>query len=533
MVLWPYMHPHVCFFLPKITYMIRRDGQQISLWQLSTNPVEPTKVITPETVYDVVIVGGGITGISTALSLQEAGKKCLVAEAHSLCFGTTGGTTAHLNTFLDTPYNVIDGKFSQEASRQIAIATAATINKIKENIDRHNIDCNFKMADGYLFAKNDKQEKELDDILESTVAAGVSASYIDTIPIAVKFTKAIQIPGQAKFHPVRYVQGVAAAFEKAGCVILENCRVTGLDQHERLEIATTQGTLHARDIIYATHIPPGINLLHLRCAPYRSYAMAVTLIGELYPEGLVYDMEDPYNYYRSQEIDGRSFLIVGGKDHKTAHEENESSKFMELEAMVRKQFNVEAVHAKWSSQYYEPSDGLPYIGHLPGNPNNVYVATGYGGNGMIYSGIAAALLTDIILGRENELQKLFDPNRVKPIAGFTNFVTHNSDVVKQFIGKMFSPAELPELADLAPGEGRVCQYNKQKLAIYKDQDGNVSAVNPTCTHLKCEVKWNNAEISWDCPCHGARYTPSGEVLTGPADHDLEPVPIGNSVKTEV
>jgi Rieske Fe-S protein len=203
---------------------------------------------------------------------------------------------------------------------------------------------------------------------------------------------------------------------------------------------------------------------------------------------------------------------------------------LELESYIRRYFDIEEINYKWSSQYYEPADGLPYIGHIPGHPQGIFVATGFGGNGMTYSSVAALTLKEILLNEEKKYADLFNPNRIKPVAGFTNFIGHNADVVKQFVGKWFSGDELKQIADLAPGEGRIVKYNRHKVALYKDDNGALHAVNPTCVHLKCEVKWNNAERSWDCPCHGARYSYDGTLLNGPASADLEQIEIRTLVE---
>jgi glycine/D-amino acid oxidase-like deaminating enzyme/nitrite reductase/ring-hydroxylating ferredoxin subunit len=505
--------------------MIQRDGANASLWQSTVSPYETSNLPDNNLVYDVIIVGGGITGISTALLLQEAGKNCLVLEAANLCFGTTGGTTAHLNTLLDTPYTTISRNFGKEDARLVHSATTEAIDLVRQHVNVFNIDCGFTGADAYLFAQDAKQEKELEDIFEASRDAGMKMEYIDNLPVPLFFSKAVKASGQAKFHPVRYVYALADAFEKAGGVIVQHCRVTGVENNETVKVESEQGVFKAVDLIYATHIPMGVNLLHLRCIPNRSYAMAVTLTDNKYPTDLAYDMYDPYHYYRTQKVNGRDYLIVGGKDHKTAHEENTDRHFLELETHIREHFAVKEISYRWSSQYFESADGLPYIGHLPGQPENIYVATGYGGNGMTYSTVAAITLKRMLLNQDTKYMDLFDPNRIKPVAGFTNFIKHNADMVKQFVGKWFSGEELNEIADLAPGEGRIVSYNKQKIGLYKDEEGTLHAINPVCTHFKCEVKWNGAEKSWDCPCHGARYSYDGEVLTGPADKGLEPISI--------
>ena len=194
-----------------------------------------------------------------------------------------------------------------------------------------------------------------------------------------------------------------------------------------------------------------------------------------------------------------------------------------------KHFDIEKVDFKWSSQYFEPSDGLAYIGLLPGSKGNILVATGYSGNGMTYSHIAALLLTDLITKKENAYAALFSPNRVKPVAGFSNFVKENTDVVKEFVGKRLSAEKIKGLAELAPGEARLVKYEGRTLAIYKDESGEPHALNPVCTHAKCVVGWNSSEKTWDCPCHGARYSINGEVLTGPARKALEVVDLINLV----
>jgi glycine/D-amino acid oxidase-like deaminating enzyme len=359
---------------------MKRDGFKISLWQDEMpDYISKTKAIDKKD-CDVLIVGGGITGISTAMQLQKSGLQCVVAEAHNLCFGTTGGTTAHLNTFLDTDYSTIESKFGEAAARLIARATNQALDLYHTNVEEYNIDCGYEQKDGYLYSQDGKQTEELNKIFEASRRAGADVAYTDRIPVPVEFEKAIVYHEQANVHPSKYVYALAKAFEENGGVILQNCMVKDFKGDKVLEVETSQGTITTRTLIWATHIPPGVNLLHFRCAPYRSYAMAVTLNNDAYPDGLAYDMYDPYHYYRIQIIDGKKYLIVGGEDHKTAHEENTEACFIKLEAHVRKYFDVKEVAFKWSSQYFEPADGLAYIGHLPGNPDNVLVATGFGGN---------------------------------------------------------------------------------------------------------------------------------------------------------
>ena len=512
--------------------MIARDGNCVSLWQDSVNPKQETSRSFNNTVFDVAIVGGGITGITLALSLQKQGKNCVVLEARNLCFGTTGGTTAHINTFMDNPYSTMIKDFGLDGAQIVARAANDAIALIESNIAEYNIDCGFERASAYIFSQDEKQTQDLNEIYAACNEVGVRAEVSSEIPIPVNFRKAVEIPGQAKFHPTRYVLGLAKSFEDFGGVILEQCRVTDIEDGEPISIKTTREKLQARTLVYATHIPPGINLLHLRCPAYRSYAMAVKLKDQNYPNGLAYDMYDPYHYYRTQEIDGEKYLIVGGEDHKTGENTNTTKSFLQLESHIRSHFDVAEVSHRWSSQFFDPVDGLPYIGKLPGASDNILVATGYGGNGMTYSHDAALELTELIIMKQSKYNELFSPGRIKPVAGFTEFVKHNTDVVGQFIGKWFATERLEQLSALSADEGKVVKLNNETMALYKDETGNLHAVNPTCTHMKCAVAWNSAEKSWDCPCHGARYSVDGEVLTGPADANLELIELRSLLEKE-
>jgi glycine/D-amino acid oxidase-like deaminating enzyme/nitrite reductase/ring-hydroxylating ferredoxin subunit len=522
---------HFLFGPDKTYLMITRDGTCVSLWQDSVQQYTPVNKPDNSFTYDVAIAGGGITGISTALLLQEAGEKCILFEANTLCFGTTSGTTAHLNTLLDTPYTTIAKNFGEENAKLVAEAAGDSISLVKKNIKKYAIDCDLEEVPAYLFSQNQKQTEDLEEIFEASSKAGLDIAYSKSIPVPMPFNKAFRVEKQAKFHPLKYVYGLAKAFEEAGGVIVQQSRVLNLEGDEPIRVETSTGNYTAGAVVYATHIPMGINLLHLRCAPYRSYAMAVRLKSEEeYPDALAYDSFDPYHYYRTHIVKGKKYLIAGGEDHKTAHEENTEKCFRELEAHVRKYFTVKDIAYRWSSQYYEPADGLPYIGHLPGHPGNIYVATGFGGNGMTYSGVSAILLRDMLQGVSNKYTDLFDPNRVKPVAGFVNFIKHNAGVAKELFSKLLPAEKLHDLAELAPGEGKVIKYENETIALYKDTEGNLHAINPSCTHMKCSVAWNLAEQSWDCPCHGARYSADGKVLNGPADIDLAYIPVASLVE---
>lgn len=317
----------------------------------------------------------------------------------------------------------------------------------------------------------------------------------------------------------------AKAFEELGGVILQNCLVQETDNHDNHIAANTSlGEIKAEKLVYATHIPPGINILHFRCAPYRSYAVAFKLNSGEYPDALVYDMKEPYHYYRTQIVNGQKYIIAGGFDHKTGDNINTEQKFRELEAYLRNYFDIKSIDYHWSSQYYTPADGLPYIGKLPG-ADNMYTATGFSGNGITLGSLSGKILCELIMNGESIYEDLYSPSRIKPIAGFAEFVKHNAHVISKFIGMQFDYKELESIVELAPGEAMLADWQDEKVAIYKEENGKLHILDPICPHAKCIVQWNNAEKSWDCPCHGSRFACNGALLTGPARKGLAQIKI--------
>lgn len=503
---------------------MQRDSATTSLWQENMPDYISNHFELSNKIYDVIIVGGGITGVTAAFLLQNAGKKCLLIEAKTLAFGTTSGTTAHLNTILDLTYAEIEKKFGEENTKMVLAATLEAINIVENNVRKYHIDCEFQEKQGYLFSIDKTQTKKLDAAFRASVKAGCDVDYSDTIPVPVDFEKALVFKRQAQIHPTKYVYALAKEFEALGGEILQQCRVTDVKENddELLNVETSAGNIATDFLIYATHIPPGVNQLDFRCAPYRSYAMAVTLNGD-YPEDLAYDLGDPYHYYRTQETGGVKYLVAGGEDHRTGEEKDTEQCFSRLENYLRNHFPINEVAYKWSSQYFEPADGLPYIGNLPGNPKTVLVATGYGGNGITYSQIAAQILTDLIIKGQSDFEEVFNPSRVKPVASFANVVKNAADVTGNFIDKLIPSKKINGLDEIRRGEARLVNFENESVALYKDETGKIHSVNPACTHINCTVAWNTAEKTWECPCHGSRFNEDGMMFTAPARKDLERV----------
>ncbi|MES2828437.1 MAG: FAD-dependent oxidoreductase [Bacteroidota bacterium] len=491
-----------------------------SLWRSGTPPVMADIPESLSRVFDTIIVGAGITGITTALLLQKAGQQCLVIDAETVGSGTTGGTSAHLNTFFDATYPEIESDFGKDTAKQVADSGKEALSLIKEFIDQYHIDCDFEYKGAYLFSETEKETKQLIEILEASRNAGIEVVEYQDNGVPVPFQIAIHFIDQGQFHPLKYVAALADEFVNLGGALLENTFVNNSSYENDVHtVEAGQSSFKGINLVYATHVPPGITPFSFRCAPYRSYVLAVKLKNDAYPTGLAYDMQEPYHYFRTHEIRGQKYLIIGGEDHKTGHEDPVQA-FKNLEAYAHKYYRVESVDYKWSSQYYIPVDGLPYIGELPGAADKTYMATGFNGNGMMFGTLSGKIISDLILGVENQNAELYSPSRMKPIAGFSEFVKENADVAWHFVADRFSAEELESFADLQPEQGVLAEINGTKAAVYKDAGGTVTALNPTCTHAGCTVVFNDAEKSWDCPCHGGRFDTSGKVITGPPRADL-------------
>lgn len=510
---------------------MKRDGHNKSIWQEMNLPKYHGEVSEQ---YDVVVVGGGITGISTALKLQEAGRTCLIIEAHELGFGTTGGTSAHLNTVLDIPYSEIINLHGLEKAIQVMESTREAIAFIRNNVDYYQIDCNFQRSSGYMYAENDKEKEELVKIGKAIKQVGIACEPIESIPIPAKFDYAIKFAEQGHFHPTRYLGGILAAFLALKGSVLEQTVVTQVkEQDNHLLVQTSTGiTFIAKNVVYATHTPPGVQLMSFRLAPYRSYIQVWNLNdARVELRDVVYDMKDPFHYIRSVKEGDQSYIMVGGQDHKTGTHHNAQINFLELEAFIRATFHVSEKAYQWSSQYYESQDSLPFIGFHPGfGGNNVYLATGFGGNGMIFGSLSAKIISDILINEHSNYQDLYSPVRFGPFASIKDFLSDNLNVAKHLLADRFTIDKLGQLAEIAKGQGKVLKYEGKDIGVYKDEEGRIHTVSPLCMHAGCVVKWNNAESSWDCPCHGARYSSDGKLLNGPSTKDLRSIQMTQNQK---
>jgi glycine/D-amino acid oxidase-like deaminating enzyme/nitrite reductase/ring-hydroxylating ferredoxin subunit len=497
--------------------------QTTSLWEAtSTAPKYPS--LTADETADVAIIGAGITGITAAALLNERGRSVIVLEKETVAGGETGNTTAHLTEAVDARYHYIRRKYSVDDAKLVAQASRAAIEKIAELIERHAIDCRFRRVPGYLYTEKRKYVSEVKGEARAAQEAGLDAKFIDDVPLPFPTRGAALFANQAQFHPREYLTALAAKIAGDGVRLFEHTAVTNVKNGEPCVVETEHGTVTAKAVLMATNVPiAGYTHIHTLGAAYRTYAIAFEASGE-HPEGLFWDTADPYHYTRWQDTSEGTFMIVGGEDHRVGEDEDTDACFQRLLDYTREHFGEQRERYRWSGQVIEPHGGLPLIGGKKG----IYLSTGYSGQGMTFGTAGAMIVADLLTGVDNEWAKVFDLDRVRPHMTAREFLTENLHFPAHLAQDRLTTmgVEGHALDEVGIGEGKILKVDGKKVAAYRDDAGKVHCVSTVCTHLKCDVAWNGAERTWDCPCHGSRFTPDGEVLNGPARHPLEKVDLG-------
>ncbi|MFZ6182318.1 FAD-dependent oxidoreductase [Nannocystis pusilla] len=493
----------------------------ISLWQ-ATCDMPSFAPLAQDIETDVCIVGAGLVGLTAALRLVRAGRCVVVLDSQQPGRGNTGRTTAHLSSAIDDRFSELARVRGLDAARKAWESHATAIDCIEAIARDEDIACDFERCDGYLWLAPDQDPDILRQELDTVHAFGWhGVQAMDEDPVFRR--PCLRFPDQAQFHPLKYLAGLCAALKRKGAAIFGDTRVENVEGGE-VVVVTTEGGRRVRSkaAIIATCSPICDRFaIHSKQASYTTYAMGLRVPAGVVPTGLYWDTIDPYHYVRLQPgRDGEGdVLIVGGEDHKTGQADDGERRFAALEAWTRAR--VPAAQERlyeWSGQVFETLDGLAHIGPDPEGAANVYIATGDSGMGMTHSTIAAMMLSSQICDGESEWSQLYDPRR-KPLKASGEFLRENANVAAQY-ADWLRPGEVGSIDEVAPGSGAILRSGLHRVAVYREESGEIHACSAACPHLLGSVTWNHLEKTWDCPCHGSRFDRLGEVIAGPARSGL-------------
>jgi glycine/D-amino acid oxidase-like deaminating enzyme/nitrite reductase/ring-hydroxylating ferredoxin subunit len=477
-----------------------------------------------DTTVDVAIVGAGITGITAAYLLAKEGVKVAIIEAGSVLNGTTGHTTAKLTAQHGLIYDELISHFGEDKAKLYFESTSSAIKFVEKTSNEKGIDCDFSKQDAFVYATSDQYDKKLETEMSAYQRLGIDGDLVGNIPFDIQIKSALLMRNQAQYHPLKFLKGLLEEAIKAGCKVYENSVAAGIEDVESAQPKVKIKGGHkvaCKQVIIASHFPfydkPG--LYFARMYAERSYAIGIKTNKE-YPGGMYISADSPTRSIRYTPIDGGNLLILGGENHKTGQGVDTLSHYVALENFAKDVFDLSEYHYRWSAQDLVTLDKVPYIGPLTRDKEHILVATGYKKWGMTSGILAAHLLTDYVLNRDNPYKELYTPSRFDADPDIKSFISTNADVAKHLIkGKLEFVPKDP--GDLVNGEGSVVMHKGQRAGAYKDENGKLYIVDTTCTHLGCECEWNRAEKSWDCPCHGSRFAYDGSVIEGPAKKALK------------
>lgn len=493
-----------------------------SIWHAASKDAYKFPVLSKDIEVDVAIIGGGITGITAALHLINQGKTVAVLEAGEVGGYTTSSSTGNLYIPVQSSYHKIVSKYDEQTARAIAHSRKLAIDFIENTIQIKNIDCNFSRRPWFLYTNDNAQAKNLEKEVETLKKIEINIDYTSDLALDLKFKKAARLEEQARFNPMKYVRGLANNLQEKGCLIFENARVLSLDEKENCVLQTATAKVIAKKTIIATHTPIGIYPVQLFIAPYRSYAIAAH--AKDLPEGHFWNLSKTSHAICTHAVFGEKVdtLIVAGNHHKTGQEKNTLSKYKDLQNFFKQQFDIDTVDYQWSAQHYQAADYKPYIGIAHRFKKHVYMATGYFADGLVYGTLAGIILGDLVSENDNPMFQLYNAKRVNLAVAFPAVIKENFNVMLQYFKDYPIFGSKKSFENLQAGEGKIVEIDREKWAVCRDKNNELHMVSAVCTHMKCIVAWNNAENSWDCPCHGSRFSPDGQVLEGPAMVNLKP-----------
>jgi len=490
----------------------------IPVWDV-TPSARTYPMLTADVTVDVAVVGAGITGITAAYLLAAAGQKVAVIEAFAVGGGSTGHATGNLYATVGEGLDTIKSKHGDDVMKEVVRSRESAIGFIEQQVDNLRIDCEFTRVPWHLFST--EGDKQIDDEIgrEFDAAGSANLNVTDRIPPefpVTQVTKITSVLEQAQFNPLKYVRGLAAAIDSSYCQIFENSPVVSTEDGETCIAKTSRGTVYAKHLIMATHSPKGIYAVHAAMEAKREYVVAAKLRKPLPPHGIYWHrFGDQLYSIRPYRCEAGDFLLVLGESHLVGAPADNREKIEHVEQYLYKHFDVAEVAYRWGAQNYKSADGLPYIGTSPAQ-KNTFIATGYKADGLVYGTLAGQLISDAILSRENPWAALYDPKRFTPIASAKQVLKENVTVASYLLKDYLFYGEVKEIKEIKAGEGKTLTLDGEKVAVHRDVAGQVHVVSAVCTHMGCILHWNNAEKSWDCPCHGSRFAINGAVLEGPA-----------------
>ena len=448
---------------------------------------------------DVAIIGGGIAGITSAFLLKEAGVSVAVIEADRIITGTTGYTTAKITSQHSLIYDRLISEFGRGKAKQYAESNQEAIDRIEYIVRSWNIDCDFSRKPAYVYADSEASAQKIIDEVHAARSLGLPASFEGDLPLPFKTYGSVRFSNQAQFHPRKYLCALAKEIEGKGCYIFEKTRALGIEGGGPVIVKTDRGNITAENIIQATHFPildsPGELFKKLKQS--MSYVLGV-YIEEPFPEGMFINAGEPARSLRSQPTEKGEMVLVVGDGHHTGHGNPTHEHYRHLDKWVKSVYRVCSIDYRWLTEDVMSEDRVPLIGRLTPDSEHLYLATGFSKWGMTGGTAAAIILTDMILGRDNPWTEVYDPSR--------------SGKEPQFY--------VEDVSGIEPGQGAVIEKGEEKVAVYRDPQGVLYTLNPSCRHMGCNVSWNDAEKTWDCHCHGSRYNAKGEVIYSPAVYGL-------------
>ncbi len=471
---------------------------------------------------DAIIVGGGITGITAGYLLAKEGRKVVLLESGQLLNGTTGHTTAKVTAQHGLIYDELINHMGNVKAKQYYDANTEALAFIKETVAAEKIDCEFTEDEALIFTLSDNEAQNLENEYLAYQKLGIEGELKDSISLDLPIKKALSMKNQAHFHPLKYLIHLVKGILDNGGQIFENTTAIDVKNEKKPTVITRDGHKATGTFVFAcSHFPfyDGKGFYFTRMHAERAYILAVKTERD-YPGGMYISAEQPTRSLRPVMINGEKMVLISGESHKTGQGKDTMDHYKALEEYGDELFGIKEVKYRWSAQDLYTLDKVPYIGEITSGNQHVLVATGYKKWGMTTGTAAALLMRDIVLNKDNPYKELFSPSRFYADPSLKKFLVANGDVAKHLIKGKFD-SNFKDAEDLSLDEACIIVHKGQRAGAYKDREGCVHIVDTTCTHLGCEIEWNHGDRSWDCPCHGSRFSYLGEVIEGPAKKPLK------------